>query len=149
MQLGMQVVKNGIILLLALRLQTHITQNIKTIGSVPLTLLEQGYPIPTRLEVRGEVFLSNDAFRQLNAERAAAAEPLFANPRNATAGSLKQLDSTVTAKRPLDVFCHGLGHIEGVSLTSHEEFVQAVQAWGLKPVPYGRMCRALPEICCL
>ena len=123
-----------------------ITQNIKTIGSVPLTLLEQGYPIPTRLEVRGEVFLSNEAFRQLNAERAAADEPLFANPRNATAGSLKQLDSTVTAKRPLDVFCHGLGQIEGVSLASHAEFVRAVQAWGLKPVPYGRVCRTLPEV---
>lgn len=123
-----------------------ITQNIKTIGSVPLTLLEQGYPIPARLEVRGEVFLSNDAFQQLNAERAAADEPLFSNPRNATAGSLKQLDSTVTAKRPLDVFCHGLGQIEGVSLTAHEEFVQAVQAWGFKPVPHGRVCRTLPEV---
>ncbi len=123
-----------------------ITHNIKTIRSVPLTLFDQGYPIPSRLEVRGEVFLSNAAFRQLNEERAEAGESLFANPRNATAGSLKQLDSTVTAKRPLDVFCHGLGQIEGVSLTSHKEFVLALRAWGLKPVPYGRVCRTLSEV---
>ena len=93
-----------------------ITQNLKTVCSIPLTLLPQGsYPIPARLEVRGEVFLPREAFRQLNRERAAAGEPLFANPRNAAAGSLKQLDSTVTAKRPLDLFCHGLGRVEGVS----------------------------------
>lgn len=123
-----------------------ITHNIKTIRSVPLTLLDQGYPIPSRLEVRGEVFLSNAAFRQLNEERAQAGESLFANPRNATAGSLKQLDSAVTAKRPLDVFCHGVGNIEGVTLRSYEEFVLALQGWGLKPVPYGRVCRTLSEV---
>ena len=123
-----------------------ITHNIKTIRSVPLTLFDHGYPLPSRLEVRGEVFLSNAAFRQLNEERAEAGESLFANPRNATAGSLKQLDSTVTAKRPLDVFCHGLGQSEGVSLVSHEEFVLALRAWGLKPVPYGRVCRTLSEV---
>lgn len=124
-----------------------ITQNIKTIRSIPLTLLEQAvYPMPQRLEIRGEVFLSNDAFRQLNAERADRGETLFANPRNATAGSLKQLDSSVTATRPLDMFCHGIGQVEGVSFTSHEEFTQALRGWGLKPVPYGRVCPTLADV---
>ncbi len=123
-----------------------ISHNIKTIRSVPLSLLDQDYPVPGRLEVRGEVFLSNAAFHRLNAERAQAGEPLFANPRNAAAGSLKQLDSAVTAKRPLDIFCHGLGQLEGVRLASHQEFVRALQAWGLKPVPYSRVCQSLPEV---
>src|SRR5206468_3997640 len=124
-----------------------ITQNLKTVRSIPLTLLPQGsYPIPTRLEVRGEVFLPREAFRQLNRERAAAGEPLFANPRNAAAGSLKQLDSTVTAKRPLDLFCHGLGRVEGVSFATHWEFTEALKGWGLKPVPHRRVCRNLDEV---
>ena len=124
-----------------------ITQNLKTVRSIPLTLLPQGsYPIPARLEVRGEVFLPREAFRQLNRERAAAGEPLFANPRNAAAGSLKQLDSTVTAKRPLDLFCHGLGRVEGVSFATHWEFTEALKGWGLKPVPHRRVCRNLDEV---
>ena len=124
-----------------------ITQNLKTVRSIPLTLLPQGsYPIPTRLEVRGEVFLPREAFRQLNRERAAAGEPLFANPRNAAAGSLKQLDSTVTAKRPLDLFCHGLGRVEGVSFTTHWEFTEALKGWGLKPVPHRQVCHNLDEV---
>ncbi len=124
-----------------------ITQNLKTVRSVPLTLLRQdGRPLPRLLEVRGEVFLPIEAFHQLNRERAAAGEPLFANPRNATAGSLKQLDSSVTAKRPLDLFCHGLGRIEGVAFATHWEFIQALREWGLKPVPHSRVCRSLDEV---
>src|SRR5262245_8258681 len=97
-----------------------ITQNLKTVRAVPLVLLRRGnHPLPTRLEVRGEVFLASEPFRQLNRERAEAGEPLFANPRNATAGSLKQLDSTITAKRPLDLFCHGVGQVEWVTFASH------------------------------
>jgi DNA ligase (NAD+) len=124
-----------------------ITQNLKTVRSIPLTLVRQESRLfPSLLEVRGEVFLSIAAFRQLNRERAEAGEPLFANPRNATAGSLKQLDSSITAKRPLDLFCYGLGRIEGVSLASHWEFIQALKAWGLKPVPYSQVCRNLDEV---
>ena len=124
-----------------------ITANLKTVRSVPLQLLSQSrYPIPRILEVRGEVFLPTEPFRQLNRERAAAGEPLFANPRNATAGSLKQLDSAVTAKRPLDLFCHGIGRIDGVHFTTHWEFTEALVGWGLKPVPYRRVCRSLEEV---
>lgn len=124
-----------------------ITANLKTVRSVPLQLLTQApSPIPRVLEVRGEVYLPTEPFRQLNRERAVAGEPLFANPRNATAGSLKQLDSAVTAKRPLDLFCHGVGRLEGVSFSTHWEFTEALIGWGLKPVPYRRVCRNLDEV---
>lgn len=124
-----------------------ITQNLKTVRSIPLTLLPHGpQPIPRRLEVRGEVFLPIEAFRRLNRERGDAGASLFANPRNATAGSLKQLDSTMTAKRPLDLFCHGVGQNEGVSLTTHWEFIEALAGWGLKPVPHSRVCSTLDEV---
>ena len=124
-----------------------ITANLKTVRSIPLQLLTHArYPVPRVLEVRGEVYLPTEPFRQLNRERAAAGEPLFANPRNATAGSLKQLDSSVTAKRPLALFCHGVGRVEGVSFVTHWEFTEALVGWGLKPVPYRRVCRSLEEV---
>src|SRR3990167_8129012 len=86
-----------------------ITRNLKTIRSIPLTLPRESRRFPQHLEVRGEVFLSRAAFQRLNREREEEGQPVFANPRNAAAGSLKQLDSTITAKRPLDIFCHGMG----------------------------------------
>jgi DNA ligase (NAD+) len=123
-----------------------ITLNLKTIRSIPLALRGDGGLIPPRLEVRGEVFLPLDAFQKMNREREEEGKPVFANPRNAAAGSLKQLDSTITAKRPLDIFCHGTGIIEGVSFSTHWEFRDALQQWGLKPVPLGRVCRGLAEV---
>lgn len=124
-----------------------ITQNLKTVRSIPLTLLSQrGHPAPRLLEVRGEVFLANEPFQQLNRERTAAGEPVFANPRNATAGSLKQLDSSVTAKRPLDLFCYGLGRVEGVTFTTHWELTETLPHWGLKPIPRRRLCRGLKDV---
>ena len=123
-----------------------ITLNLKTIRSIPLALRGDRGVIPPRLEVRGEVFLPLDAFQKMNREREEEGKPVFANPRNAAAGSLKQLDSTITAKRPLDIFCHGTGIIEGVSFSTHWEFRDALQQWGLKPVPLGRVCRGLAEV---
>ena len=124
-----------------------ITQNLRTVRSIPLTLLSQrGHPAPHLLEVRGEVFLAHEPFQQLNRERAAAGEPVFANPRNATAGSLKQLDSSVTTKRPLDFFCHGLGRIEGATFTTHWELTETLHHWGLKPIPQRKLCRGLEEV---
>ncbi|TMA80720.1 MAG: NAD-dependent DNA ligase LigA [Deltaproteobacteria bacterium] len=94
-----------------------VTANLRTIRSVPLTLRARrgAPPIPQRLEVRAEVLLSKAGFRRLNADRAERGEPLFANPRNAAAGSLRQLDSRITAGRPLEVFCHGAGAITGIA----------------------------------
>jgi DNA ligase (NAD+) len=123
-----------------------ITLNLKTIRSIPLILRAGARPVPQRLEVRGEVFLSRAAFQRMNREREEAGQAVFANPRNAAAGSLKQLDSTLTAKRPLDVFFHGAGVVTGTSLASHTEFRAAIQDWGLKPVPFARVCRGIEDI---
>ena len=123
-----------------------ITFNLKTIRSIPLTLRANARELPQRLEVRGEVFLSRAAFQNMNREREEEGEPVFANPRNAAAGSLKQLDSTITAKRQLDIFCHGIGTVAGVSFSSHGEFRDAIRDWGLKPVPLARLCRGLEDV---
>lgn len=124
----------------------EITLNLKTIRSIPLTLHRGSKSLPRRLEVRGEVFLSRAAFQKLNREREEEGQPVFANPRNAAAGSLKQLDSTITAKRPLDIFCHGMGEMAGASFTTHAEFLETLKEWGLKPVGHFRICRNLKEI---
>lgn len=124
-----------------------VTANLKTVRSIPLTLLSQpAHPIPGRLEVRGEVFLPKASFRSLNDTRAETGEPLFANPRNATAGSLKQLDSAITAQRPLDFFCYGIGQIEGDMFASYWELRHAFTGWGIKPVPFGRVCPTVEEV---
>ena len=123
-----------------------ITLNLKTIRSIPLILHAGKRDLPQRLEVRGEVFLSRRAFQLMNREREEEGEPVFANPRNAAAGSLKQLDSTITAKRALDIFCHGSGMITGVQFATHREFLDAMKDWGLKPVPFTKICRSLEEI---
>lgn len=123
-----------------------ITANLKTIRSLPLGLRADSRPPPSRLEVRGEVFLPRQAFQKMNREREEEGQPPFANPRNAAAGSLKQLDSTITAKRPLDIFCHGFGAVDGAAFTSHWQFREAIRDWGLKPVPRGRLCRGLDEV---
>ncbi|MBI2179979.1 MAG: NAD-dependent DNA ligase LigA, partial [Deltaproteobacteria bacterium] len=122
-----------------------ITLNLRTIRSIPLTLRRDKRELPKRLEVRGEVFLSRQVFQQMNREREEEGQPAFANPRNAAAGSLKQLDSTITAKRPLDIFCHGMGETAGADFSSHLEFLHALREWGLKPVPGARSCRGLEQ----
>ncbi len=123
-----------------------ITLNLKTVRSIPLTLHKAKHGIPGRLEVRGEIFLPLAAFQKLNREREEEGQPVFANPRNAAAGSLKQLDSTITAKRPLDIFCHGMGEVRGTSFKTHMELLQALKEWGLKPVPFAYLSRGIKEI---
>ncbi|MCH7859809.1 MAG: NAD-dependent DNA ligase LigA, partial [Candidatus Marinimicrobia bacterium] len=92
-----------------------ITANLRSIRAIPLTL-RKGSPIPRLLEVRGEVCMHRAGFETLNRQRGAAGEPQFANPRNAAAGSLRQLDTRITASRPLRINCYGLGTTEGVAL---------------------------------
>jgi len=120
----------------------NVTANVKTIRSVPLRLIRaRGTPpVPRRLEVRGEVIFPRKAFARLNAERAERGESLFANPRNAAAGSLRQLDSRITAQRPLDIFCYAPGQIDGADLASQWEFLQTLRAWGLKVNPESQPC---------
>src|SRR5688572_8277189 len=125
-----------------------VTANLRTIRTVPLALrAERGAPpIPDRLEVRGEVFISTAAFRRWNAERVERGLPEYANPRNAAAGSLRQLDSRITAERPLELFCHGPGQLEGFAPKSHSEFLAACRAWGLRTNPANKLCRSLDEV---
>ena len=97
------------------RVGENVTQNIRTIRSVPLRL--QGKNVPQRLEVRGEVYLPKAGFIKLNQTQEKKGEKLFANPRNAAAGSLRQLDSKITAARPLEMYCYSLGLVDGVKIT--------------------------------
>ena len=107
-----------------------ITQNIKTIRSIPLALRNDKRNFPNLLEVRGEVFMLKKDFQKLNMARENNNEPLFANPRNAAAGSLRQLDPSITAKRPLSIFCYEAGNITGDTFSSHKNFLSALAEWG-------------------
>lgn len=107
-----------------------ITANVKTIKTIPLVL--RGDNIPSRLEVRGEVFMTHKGFEKLNADAEKHNEKVFANPRNAAAGSLRQLDPKITAKRPLAFFCYGVGIVEGTTLPdTHYDRLMQFKAWGL------------------
>ena len=123
----------------------NITQNLRTIRTVPLTLIGTEVSIPERLEVRGEVYMEIKGFRELNKKREAMGEPLFANPRNAAAGSLRQLDPSITATRPLRVFFYGLGEVVGYSFKSHWEFLKTLPRWGFRVNPLARPCRNIEE----
>ena len=107
-----------------------VTSNIRTIKSIPLALRSTGYP--ERLEARGEVFMTKSGFEELNTRQEEKGEKLFANPRNAAAGSLRQLDPMLTAERPLQFLAHGTGIAEGAALpASHFEVLQTLKTWGL------------------
>ena len=122
----------------------NVTANVRTIRSVPLTL--QGDPPPV-VEVRGEVYLSRAAFERINAERAEAGQPLFANPRNAAAGSLRQLDPRITASRPLDIFFYQIGYAEGAVLPrSHWDCLDLLRAWGLRTNPENQLVEGIDAV---
>ncbi len=113
-----------------------ITQNLRTIRAIPLKMNAAGaIPIPELIEIRGEVYIGTDAFKTLNRRRMAAGEAPFANPRNAAAGSLRQLDSRITAKRPLAIFCYAMGFAEGIAFESHGAFLDALAGWGFPVNP--------------
>ncbi|WP_413725172.1 NAD-dependent DNA ligase LigA [Sodalis sp. RH16] len=110
----------------------NITSNVRTIRTIPLRLRDGNGAIPRRLEIRGEVFMSEDGFRKLNETAAREGGKVFANPRNAAAGSLRQLDPSITAKRPLTFFCYGVGLLEEGELPgSHWERLQLFKTWGV------------------
>ena len=111
-----------------------ITHNVRTIESIPLTLLGSGWP--ARLEIRGEVFMPRAGFEAYNERARAAGEKTFVNPRNAAAGSLRQLDPKLTAERPLDMYAYAVGVVEGGSVPErHSETIDRLQTWGLKVCP--------------
>lgn len=123
-----------------------VTGNIRTIRSIPLTLQQADFPLPDVLEVRGEVFMSRSAFDRLNREREEKGEALFANPRNAAAGSLRQLDPRITAGRTLDFFVHGIGRHDGLSLESYSQGIEVLRQLGFKINPHCRLCRNIQEV---
>ena len=124
-----------------------VTANVRTIRSVPLRLARgASRPVPQRLEARGEVIFPRAAFQQLNAERREAGESTFANPRNAAAGSLRQLDARITARRPLEMFFHSAGVVEGAAFESHAKFLDALRGWGLKINPLNRICHGADDL---
>lgn len=114
-----------------------VTPNIRTMRGVPLRLAGDG--VPVLLEVRGEVYLSLEAFQKINRDREENGEPPFANPRNAAAGSLRQLDPRITARRPLSLFCYAPGLVEGASFSSQHEFLSVASTWGLPVNPLARL----------
>lgn len=116
-----------------------VTKNIRTLRGLPLQLA--GEDVPALLEVRGEVYLSLDAFQKINRDREENGDPPFVNPRNAAAGSLRQLDPKVTARRPLSLFCYAPGLVEGASFSSQQKFLSAATGWGLPVNPLVRLVK--------
>ena len=118
-----------------------VTENLKTIQAIPMTLVGA----PKRLIVRGEVFISKKRFEQLNAQQEAEGKPLFANPRNAAAGSLRQLDSKIAAKRGLDIYIFNIQLAEGKEFKTHEETLLYLQDLQFKVIPF-RILRNIQDI---
>jgi DNA ligase (NAD+) len=121
-----------------------ITQNLRTIKTIPLRLIAVAHnPLPQRLEVRGEVYMTKRDFQRLNARREEEGEPTFANPRNASAGALRQLDPRITAGRPLAMFCYGVGGVEGITFQTHWDVLQILARWGFSINPHSERCQGI------
>lgn len=122
----------------------NITQNLRTIRSIPLSVPKEA---PPKFEVRGEVYLPKAGLKKLNLDREKEGLPLFANPRNAAAGSVRQLDPRITAQRPLDIFVYALGWAEGKSMPStHWEIMQCLKSLGFKINPNMALCQTIDEV---
>ncbi|GAE87450.1 DNA ligase [Acetivibrio straminisolvens JCM 21531] len=119
-----------------------VTQNLKTVKSIPLRL-KKDLPL---LEVRGEVFISKKDFIKINEEQEAAGQQLFANPRNAAAGSLRQLDPKVTSQRKLDIFIFNIQRIEGESFETHSETLEFLKELGFKVSPGYKVCQGINAV---
>ncbi len=114
-----------------------VTHNVRTIPDIPLELkcTDPRYSIPEELEIRGEVYMTNEGLSLLNERQKEAGKELYANPRNAASGSILLKDPKVCARRPLRMFCHSVGATETLPCRSHTEFLEAIQSWGLTPTP--------------
>jgi len=113
------------------RIGENVTQNLRTIGAIPLRIPDA----PPLVEVRGEVYLPIAAFKSLNERRAEAGEPAFANPRNSAAGSIRQLDPSLAAERPLSIWTYGLGAVQGLDLPTHSAEIEWLRERGFKVNP--------------
>lgn len=122
----------------------EVTPNLRTIRSIPLRINTPNPP--SFIEVRGEVIMHKKDFEELNKQRAEQGEPLFANPRNAAAGSVRQLDSSITAQRKLDIFCYGIGFCEGYEFQTQYQVLETLRDWGFKVNPHFRLCKGIEEV---
>lgn len=124
----------------------NVTLNLKTIKSIPIRLLTNETTVPERLDVRGEVYYPNSGFVKMNKEREAKGDPIYANPRNTAAGTLRQLDSKITAARPLNIFIHSFGQAVGHEFSSHSEALETFKAWGFRVNSHITVCRNIEEV---
>ncbi len=123
-----------------------ITQNLRTIKTIPLQLIQRELPAPEKLEVRGEVIMEIEKFKALNRRREEKGEPPFANPRNAAAGSVRQLDPKVTRERPLEIYFYGIGEVRGFTFKTQYEVLQTLPKWGLRTNPHIQRARNIEEV---
>jgi DNA ligase (NAD+) len=142
------VFNNGVFSLGATRgdgvIGEDVTLNLRTIKSIPLRLM--GGHIPHMLEVRGEVIMNKRDFEHLNRKREQLEEPSFANPRNAAAGSVRQLDPRVTSTRPLNLFAYGIGRVEGIELAEHWDSIRLLKVLGFKISQHVELCRTVEQV---
>jgi len=122
----------------------NVTANVRTIADIPNAITARGFPDP--FELRGEIYMSRAAFQQLNAGQAERGERLFANPRNAAAGSLRQLDPSITARRPLRFFAYGWGEVADLPAETQWDAYQILRAWGFPLNPLIRLTHAVEEM---
>jgi DNA ligase (NAD+) len=122
----------------------NVTVNLRTIRSIPLRL--KGSKVPDSIEVRGEVIMTKEDFSRLNREREKSGEPVFANPRNAAAGSVRQLDSRITRSRPLSWFAYGIGRVEGMELTNHWDTLHVLKELGFKISEHIELCESMDRV---
>ena len=121
-----------------------VTHNVRTIATIPQRLSGQNHP--EEIEIRGEVFISSADFKALNEKIVAEGKNLFANPRNAAAGSLRQKDAAVTAQRPLSMYVHGVGSSQGLGIETQSEVYELLASWGLPVSPYTETFTAVEDI---
>ncbi len=118
----------------------NVTANLETISEIPRVLRGRA---PDVLEIRGEVYLSHEAFAAINKKRKAAGDAVFANPRNAAAGSLRQLDTSITAERPLQMFCYAWGEVSEMPVSTQSEFLDRLKGWGFSINPLAETCQGV------
>ncbi|MCK5584961.1 NAD-dependent DNA ligase LigA [Candidatus Bipolaricaulota bacterium] len=128
------------------RIGEDVLANLRTIRSIPLRLRDADSPVPSLLEVRGEVFIEKQAFATLNRQREADELPPFANPRNLAAGTLRQLDARVTAGRSLSIYCYDVGLVEGITIESQQQLLDILPKLGLRVNPCYRSCSGIEQV---
>jgi len=142
--------ENGILVTAATRgdgtVGEDVTQNVKTIKSVPLRLNVTSSNIPSLIEVRGEIYLPKEGFQKLNQEREDMELPTFANPRNAAAGSIRQLDPKIAAKRPLSTFMYAIGYREGIQFDTHYDVLEFYKACGFRVNPHIKLFESFDDV---